>query len=147
MATHLKALKPGTRRTLRDHMPPQAKTFFERDRQWCVKQATEVGPQCTQLIEQLLGDRIAERLRAAQGVLALGKRYGPARLEAACQRALAHDSVQYRTVKTILATNADMQPMSEPSTPAAYARSRFVRSAASLFTVGDAFDGETSTLH
>lgn len=147
VVTHLKALKPGTRRTLREHMPPQAKAFFERDRQWCVKQAVEVGPQCTQLIERLLADRIAERLRAAQGVLALGKRYGHARLEAACQRALAHDSVQYRTVKTILATNADMQPMSEPSTPAAYARSRFVRSAASLFGTGDAFDIDPSTLH
>jgi transposase len=146
VATHLKALKPGMRRTLRDHMPPQAKAFFERDRQWCVKQAAEVGAHCAQLIEQLLGDRVAERLRAAQGVLALGKRYGHARLEVACQRALAHDSVQYRTVKTILATNADMQPMTEPSTPAAYARSRFVRSAASLFG-GDAFDADPSTLH
>jgi transposase len=147
VVTHLKALKPGTRRTLRDHMPPQARAFFERDRQWCVKQASEVGPQCAQLIEQLLGDRIAERLRAAQGVLALGKRYGQARLEVACQRAIAHDSVQYRTVKTILATGADMQPMSEPHTPPAYARSRFVRSAASLFGGGDLFDTDSTTLH
>lgn len=147
VVTHLRALKPGTRRTLRDHMPPQARAFFERDRQWCVKQAREVGVQCTQLIEQLLGDRIAERLRAAQAVLALGKRYGNARLEAACQRALAHDSVHYRTVKTILSTGADMQPMSEPQTPPAYARSRFVRSAASLFGGGDLFDTDPTTLH
>jgi hypothetical protein len=128
-------------------MPPQAKAFFERDRQWCVKQAREIGPQCEQLIERLLGDRIAERLRAAQGVLALGKRFGDARLEAACARALAHDSAHYRTVKTILSTGADMQPMSEPHTPAAYERSRFVRSAASLFGSGDLFDTDPTTLH
>lgn len=147
LVTHLKALKPGTRRTVSDHLPPQARTFFERDRQWCARQAQEVGPQCVQLIEQLLGDRIAERLRAAQGVLALGRRYGHARLEVACQRALAHGSAHYRTVKTILSTGADLQPMSEPHTPAAYARSRFVRSAASLFGGGDLFDADPSTLH
>lgn len=147
VVTHLKAVKPGTRRTLRDHMPPQARAFFERDRQWCAKQAGEIGPQCVQLIEQLLGDRIAERLRAAQGVLALGKRYGNARLEAACARALAHGSVYLRTVKTILSTGADMQPMSEPHTPAAYARSRFVRSAASLFGKDDLSGADPTTLH
>jgi hypothetical protein len=147
VVTHLRARKPGARMTLRDHMPPQAQAFFERDRQWCVKQAREIGPQCVQLIELLLGDRISERLRAAQGVLALGKRYGEARLEAACTRALTHGSAHYRTVKTILATGADMQPMSEPHTPAAYARSRFVRSAADLFGSGDLFDTDPSTLH
>lgn len=147
VVTHLRALKPGTRRTLRDHLPPQAKAYFERDRQWCVKQASEVGAQCVQLIEQLLGDSIAERLRAAQAVLALGKRYGSARLEAACARALAHDSAHYRTVKTILATGADMQPLVEPQTPAAYTRSRFVRSAADLFASGDLFEADPSTVH
>jgi transposase len=147
VVTHLRALKPGTRRTLREHLPPQAAAFFERDRQWCVKRAHEVGAQCVQLIERLLGDRIAERLRAAQAVLALGKRYGNARLEMACQRALAHDSAHYRTVKTILSTGADLQPESEPHTPPAYARSRFVRSAASLFGGADLFDADPGTLH
>ena len=147
VVTHLRALKPGTRRTLRDHMPPEARAFFERDRQWCVKQAQEVGPHCGQLIERLLGDRIAERLRAAQAVLALGKRYGAARLEVACERAIAHDSAQYRTVKTILSTGADMLPMSEPVTPPAYARSRFARSAASLFGQVDLHDADPTNLH
>jgi transposase len=147
LVTHLRAHKPGARMTLRDHLPPAARAFFERDRQWCAKQAAEAGPQCAALIERLLGDRIAERLRAAQGVLALGKRYGNARLEAACARALAHDSAHYRTVKTILATAADLQPLSEPHTPPAYARSRFVRSAAALFGNGELLEADSSTLH
>jgi hypothetical protein len=71
----------------------------------------------------------------------MGKRYGAARLEAACERALAHDSPHYRTVKTILATGADAQPLAEPQTPAAYARARFTRSAADLF------GAEPGTLH
>ena len=43
--------------------------------------------QLSWVIEQLLADHILERLRAAQGVLALLKPYGQARLEAACARA------------------------------------------------------------
>ena len=141
LATHLRAQRPGQRVTLADHLPPEARHFFERDRRWCASQAQTVGPRCTELVARLLGDRIAERLRAAQGVLAMGKRYGAARLEAACQRALAHDSPHYRTVKTILATGADQQPLTEPHTPAAYTRARFTRSAADLF------GAEPNTLH
>jgi transposase len=133
LATHLRAQRPGQRVTLGDHMPPQARAFFERDRRWCDTQARSVGKRCAELVARLLSDHIAERLRAAQGVLALGKRYGAARLEAACERALAHDSPHYRTVKTILATGADQQPLVPVNTPAAYTRARFTRSAADLF--------------
>ena len=112
---------------------PNARAFFERDRQWCVKQATAIGPRCAELVTLLLGDRIAERLRAAQGVIGCAKAYGSARLEAACERALGHNSPHYRTVKSILATGADQQPLIEPETPAAYGRARFARSAADLF--------------
>ena len=147
LVTHARARYPGARVTLREHLPPEARNFFERDRQWCCKQAQAIGPECATLIERLLSDRISERLRAAQGVIAFAKRYGQQRVEAACARALAHDSPHYRTVKTILSTGADLQPLVEPHTPAAYARSRFVRSAASLFASGDLFDPDSSTLH
>jgi hypothetical protein len=133
LCTHVRAQRPGERRTVNDHLPPEARAFFARDKHWCLQQARRVGARCTEFIEQLLSDRIAERLRAAQGVIALGSRYGAQRLEAACARALAHGSVHYRTVKTILASNADLQPLLEATTPAAYGRARFVRSAAELF--------------
>jgi hypothetical protein len=139
--THLRAQRAGQRMTLADHLPPQARHFFERDRRWCATQAAGVGPRCTELIERLLGDRVAERLRAAQGVLAMAKRYGAPRLEAACERALAHDSPHYRTVKTILASGADCQPLVQPHTPLSYSRARFTRSAADLF------GAEPGTLH
>jgi hypothetical protein len=139
--THLRAQRVGQRMTLPEHLPPAARHFFERDRRWCAAQAQAVGPRCAELIERLLGERIAERLRAAQGVLAMTKRYGAQRLEAACERALAHDSAHYRTVKTILASGADQQALVAPHTPAAYGRARFTRSAADLFGT------EPSTLH
>ncbi len=133
LASHLRARRPGQRMTQRDHLPPQARAFFARDKAWCLARAADVGPRCTELVECLLADRVSERLRAAQGVLALGSRYGAQRLEAACERALTHDSAHYRTVKTILATDADLQPMVAPDTPAAYGHARFTRAAAELF--------------
>jgi hypothetical protein len=132
--THLRSRRPGQRMTVSDHLPPQARAFFAHDKRWCLMRAAEVGPHCFDLIGRLLGDRIAERLRSAQGVLAMAAQYGSQRLEAACERALLHDSPHYRTVKTILATGADLQPMAAPETPPAYASARFTRSAAELFS-------------
>ncbi len=137
VAVHPRGRKPGQRFTVRDHLPPQAQAYFAHDRHWCLQQATAVGPACAQLVDQLLADRIVERLRAAQGVLRLAERYGNARLEAACARALAHDSPFYRTVKTILAGGFDQQPLLHvPASARAYGTSaRFVRDAETLFGV------------
>jgi hypothetical protein len=59
------------------------------------------------LVGRLLDHPILERLRAVQGILRLGERFGTGRLEAACQRALAFDDLRYRTVKTILERGLD----------------------------------------
>ena len=72
--THLRAQRAGQRVTLPEHLPPEVRQLFERDRRWCATQARTVGPSCTALIERLLGDRVAERLRAAQGALAMAAR-------------------------------------------------------------------------
>lgn len=144
IATHPRGQRPGQRVTSKAHLPPETQAFFAKDRQWCASQAAAVGPQCRTLIERLLADNILERLRAAQGVLGLLKPYGAKRLEAACARALAHDSPHYRTAKTILSTKADLQGApSDSHTPAAYAgANRFTRPAAELFPTP-----QSNTLH
>lgn len=142
VALHPRGRKPGQRCTVRDHLPPQAQAFFAHDRDWCVQQGIRIGPACAALIERLLSDRIVERLRAAQAVLRMAERYGTSRLEAACARALAHDSPFYRTVKTILAGGFDQQPLPAIDVTPAYAcGGRFVRDAESLFGV------DPSSLH
>jgi hypothetical protein len=52
-----------------------------------------------------------DRLRSAQGILTLVKRYGPERLEAACRRALAFKLASYRTVSTILSKGLEYVPL------------------------------------
>jgi transposase len=140
VATHVRTRRAAERRTVPDHLPPEARAFFSRDRAWCQKQAGEVGPSCTQLIEQLLGDRIVERLRGAQGVLRLADVYGASRLEAACARALAHASPAYRTVRSILVGGYDRLPLDSQRAEAStvYGRNaRFARDARTLFDSDD----------
>jgi len=138
VAMHLRCRRRGDRRTVLDHLPPDAREFFRRDRSWCLEQARAVGPHCAALLEQLLGDRIVERLRGAQGTLNLADTYGRARLEAACERALAHDSPHYRTVKSILRGGHDLQPLTaRADANFVHGRSaRFHRSSQSLFGTG-----------
>ena len=134
VATHPRGRKLGSRYTVLEHLPPAAREFFARDRNWCAKQAAAVGPACTEFIDRLLADRILERLRAAQGTLRLAERYGKLRLEAACARALYHGSFYYRTVKSILTGGFDQQPLGgELSHPPYAAGARFARDAQSLF--------------
>ena len=137
VALHPRGRKPGQRFSVREHLPPEAQAFFAHDRDWCVARGAEIGTSCARFIERLLADRIVERLRAAQSTLRLVEHYGVTRLDAACARALAHDSIFYRTVKTILAGGFDLQPLvSVPETARAYGNSaRFVRDAESLFGV------------
>ena len=72
------AQRPGERRTrARSPAARGASASSRTTAHWCLAASRAIGPACAELVEQLLGDRIVERLRAAQGVLRLGERYGP----------------------------------------------------------------------
>lgn len=147
IAAHPRSRAVGTRRTVREHLPPQAQVFFAHDRAWCSQRAAHIGSACAQLIDQLLSDRILERLRAAQGVLRLATRFGEARLEAACARALAHDSPYYRTVRTILIGGHDLrsEPTRADSSATYIHKPRFARPAHELFDVSISEADPTNT--
>ena len=72
------------------------------------------------VIAELLAVNALFRLRAAQGVLGLRDKYGDARLEAACGKALAVGDPTYRTIKGILAAGARNRPAAsqQPATAA-----------------------------
>jgi len=108
---HPRLTHDGQRHTIDEHLPPQHVAYKMRGPQWCLKQAEVVG---------------------------LAKRYGAVRLEAACQRALHFDNIQYRAVRVILEKSLDQQSdpqqcfdeMSDAYTGAA----RFGRDTRKLFT-------------
>jgi transposase len=72
-----------------------------------------IGPATGQLVEGLLAryPHPEQSYRTCLGLFALKRRYDAARLDAACQRACAAGTISYRSVKSILATGLDSQPL------------------------------------
>lgn len=111
IAVHPRFRKPGSRHTIDEHMPPNAYAFKMRDPQWCLTQSRIIGECCYQVINQLFNDKVLDQLRAAQGILSLQKQYGKNRLNAACQRALNFDTVNYRSIKNILKSGVEYEQL------------------------------------
>jgi hypothetical protein len=136
IAVHCRLRGEGRHSTLDEHMPPEAIAYKLQDPQWCLRQAEQIGPACLEVIERLFAHRVLDNLRAAQGIVRLGGRYGKARLDAACDRALSFDSPKYRTVKTILERGEDQArtaPTQQDSLPGIYSGTgRFQRDTAKL---------------
>lgn len=107
------ALEQG-KRTDKNDYPPEKIAFQMRTPIWCRSQASEVGDACREVIDQLLEINALYRLRAAQGVLGLRKKYGDQRLEAACAKAISVGDPSYRTIKGILVAGTETDP--EPDT-------------------------------
>ena len=97
--------------------PPEKVAFFMRTPAWCRHRAGEIGPSCAALVAELLELNALYRLRSAQGVLGLAERHTPARLEAACRRALEVGDPSYRTVKGILAAGTESDTIEASRAP------------------------------
>jgi len=137
VAVHPRLKKPGARSTVDEHLPPEAIAWKLQDPQWCLRQSEAIGSSCNQLIRHLFSDRVLDNLRAAQGIIGLAKKYGPARLESACPRALRFDTPRYRTVKDILKQGLDQLPLQDAlfaraPLAAVYSGGRFLRPACEL---------------
>ena len=131
VATH--ALLPGPgRATDFEHYPPEKIAFHMRNPTWCRRQAEKIGPACAGVIAELMQVNAIHRLRSAQGILGLAGRpgVGDARLETACDRALAVGDPSYRTIKGILAAGTETPVPAAPS--AALSAPAFPRGPAEL---------------
>ena len=109
VATHERATQPGTRRTHRDHYPPEKLPGLERTRESCLAQAEEVGLAVQKAVEQILADPVLDRIHQAGRLLRLSEKYGSKRLNDACQRALDYGDPAYKTIKGILKHNLDQE--------------------------------------
>lgn len=108
ITTHSPLAKKGLRATRTEHYPPGKREYLENTPEVCLSKAEKVGPFCRQVVATLLGDRVLDRLSAAQAVLRLEKTYNRERLEAACRRAVHFDTIGYQKVKSILKEGMDM---------------------------------------
>jgi transposase len=137
VATHVRAQSPGQRVTHRDHLPVFKVAGLTLSRPDCRQRATEIGPATAEVVQALLDHRPEDRLRVAGRLLRLGERFGQARLEAACARALGCDDASYMTIKRILEQALDQNPLpvAKPAPPAR----AFVRPASEL--IGHLMEG------
>lgn len=111
IALHPRLFQPGLKSTLEEHLPPNARWYCMKDSQWCLEQAKKAGEHCEQVIQKLLTNSVTDYLRAAQGIVSLQKKYGNARLDAACRRALIFQSAHYKTIKSILQKGLEYAPL------------------------------------
>jgi transposase len=78
--------------------------------------AAKTGEATAQVVETILASRPhpQQGFRACLGIMRLGKRYGEARLEAACRRALRIGACSYKSIESILKHDLDQQPLPDP---------------------------------
>jgi transposase len=113
IATH--GRKPSGKQTDYSHYPPEKIAFHMKTPTWCRNRATQIGAACHAVIDTMLEVGALFRLRSAQGVLGLADKHGPARLDAACAKAITAGDPSYRTIKGILAAGTETEP-APPST-------------------------------
>jgi transposase len=116
VASHPRSYRRGGHTTDPAHMPESHRAYAkwtpERFRRW----AQRIGPHTTAAVERLLSGRVhpQQAFRSCLGVLRLGDRYTPERLEAACHRAVTFDTVGYKAIKHILCAGLDAAPTEVP---------------------------------
>jgi len=106
-AAHPRLFVPGQCSTKLEHLPPNARFYLKRDANWCLQESQHVGESCAFVIENLLTDPVRDLLRQAQSIIELRKPYGKKRLEKACQRAIAFNTSDFKTIRTILKDGLD----------------------------------------
>ncbi len=113
VAGHARSRQRGRHTTVREHMPKAHQKYLEWTPRRLVRWAQKTGPATARLVEGILQTRPhpQQGFRACLGVMRLGKSYGDERLEAACRRSLKLKSYSYQSVKSILKTGLDQQPL------------------------------------
>lgn len=122
IASHRRNPKKGGFTSIKEHMPKSHQAHLDWTPERLVRWAAKTGPQTQTLIERILASRPhpQQGFRPCLGIMRLEKRYGAQRLEAACRRALAINSIGYKSVESILKNNLDQQPLpkTQPTRPA-----------------------------
>jgi len=115
VAAHARSHRKGRFTTDPAHLSKAHKDHMEWTPSRVIAWAEKTGPYTATLAARIMEHRphAEQGFRACLGILRLGKRYSPERLEAACRRALAIGATTYRSVESILKTGKDQDPMDD----------------------------------
>ena len=132
VALHARSQRRGGFTTEATHRPKSHQQHLEWSPDRLIRWGHAVGHSTGVLVQRILEAKPhpEQGYRACLGLMSLGKRYTPARLEAACFRALRSGAASYRSVKSILEHGLDAVPLEEPSTLTLPSTHQHVRGAA-----------------
>lgn len=115
IATHQRSYAQGRFTTIPEHRPEKHKRYYEWTPSRMIQWAEKTGTDTATVVETILSGRVhpEQGYRTCLGIISLGRKYTPERLEAACKRAVAIQAYSYKSIKSILHNGLDRQPMPE----------------------------------
>ncbi len=117
VASHARSSRHGGFTTVAAHMPAGHRAHMEWTPERLIHWGGSIGPATAEVVTRLMAEskHPEQGYRACLGLLSLAKRYGKARLEAACMLALQIGACQYRHVRDILTNNRDQTKLTTAS--------------------------------
>ena len=121
VACHALSHKRGQHTTIAEHMPASHRAHLQWTPAKLIAWGKSVGVSTAAVVSWQLEHRPhpEQGYRACLGLKRLARQYTPARLEAACTRALAIRSPVYHSVASILKNGLDRQHSVLPAAPSA----------------------------
>ena len=118
VAAHARSWRKGGFTTDPAHRPKAHQEHLEWTPSRMIRWAEKTGPHTATTVARIIEERPhpEQGYRPCLGILRLGERYTPERLEAACHRALAIQGVSYRSIKSILEHGLDRVALQEQAT-------------------------------
>jgi transposase len=115
IASHPRSARRGGYTTVAEHMPASHRAHREWTPQRLIHWAGTIGQATQSVVSHILETRPhpEQGYRACLGMLALARKYGPQRLEAACARAVQIGALSRKSVISILEAGLDRQPLQQ----------------------------------
>ena len=113
ITSHVRSFEKYGYSTHPEHRPASHQAHLEWTPSRLINWGNTIGPHTAAVVEHVIRSKPhpEQGYRSALGLLRLSNRFGTARLEAACERAIAIRSAAYRTVKTMLKRGMESAPL------------------------------------
>jgi transposase len=118
ITSHARSYQQHHYTTRTEHMPKAHQAYAQWTPQRLIDWAAQTGPATAAVVNRILGRRRhpQQGFRSCLGIMRLAKTYTPARLEAACERALKLQAMSYKSIESILKRRLEDAPLPAEST-------------------------------
>jgi transposase len=115
VSSHRRLSGKGKVSTNPRHQPASHRRYAEWTPSRVLGWSESVGPNTHEMVDLLMKSRPhpEQGFRSCMGLVSLGKKYPPERLEAACGRALALKIISYKSVRSMLQSGLDRVSLDE----------------------------------